>query len=383
MKHLRPFRQLLALGLALMVTAGPVAASSASATPLSREDAPAAPGTESEWSIQPSTSVGPDGRTRYDYAVAPGTTITDWVSISNYSDHELTFRVHAADAVTEYDTGAYSLIEPDQASSDLGAWTSVNNGAAVCADTDDQAEKDCARSLGVMVTIPAGQRADLPFTITVPSDATPGDHAAGVVASLESGGSDEQVNLAQRVGSRIYLRVDGELTPGVQVVGDVASYDGRLNPTVPGSTEVGFDVENTGNTRISVESTITVSGPFGLTLGTVTPDPVRNLLPGQRAHVVVEVPDAWPTLLQFARIEVTPVAADGLDADPLPEPVSERAIAWAVPWPLVLIVLAVGGWIGWRVYRRRRDEELVAAELAAYTEQVRAAALAGQGEAPR
>lgn len=374
MSHLHPVRLLAALGTALIISA-----TAAAAVPLAAEDE-AAPASESEWSIQPSTSTGPDGRARYDYAVAPGTTITDWVSISNYSDHPLTFRVHAADGITEYETGNFTLIEPDQASTDLGAWTSVDSGAAVCADSDDQAEKDCARSLGVMVTIPAGQRADLPFTITVPADATPGDHAAGVVAAVESDGAAEtsQVNLAQRVGSRIYLRVDGQLKPGVAIKGDVASYDGRLNPTVPGSTEVGFDVENTGNSRISVESVVTVSGPFGLDLGTVKPDPVRNLLPGQTAHVVVDVPDAWPTGLQFASIELTPVAADGLDSDPLPEPSSARAIAWAVPWPVLLLVVAGVAWFVWRRIRRRRDEEVMAAELAAYAEQVRTAALAGQ-----
>lgn len=374
MSHLHPLRLLAALGTALIVSTTVVA----SAAPLAAEgetDAAA-----SEWSIQPSTSTGPDGRPRFDYAVAPGTTITDWISISNYSEHELTFRVHAADGITEYDTGGFTLIEPDEASTDLGAWTSVDSGAAVCADSDDQVEKDCARSLGVMVTIPAGQRADLPFTVTVPADATPGDHAAGVVATLESSSADQasQVNLSQRVGSRIYLRVDGELNPGVKVVGDVASYDGRLNPTVPGSTEVGFDVTNTGNTRISAETAVKVSGPFGIDLGTVTPDPVRNLLPGQTAHVVVDVPDVWPSGLQFASIDVTPVAADGLDGDPLPEPTSERAIAWAVPWPVVLIALAGVAWFVWRRVRRHRDEEIMAAELAAYTDQVRAAALAGQ-----
>ncbi|GAA1743637.1 WxL protein peptidoglycan domain-containing protein [Aeromicrobium alkaliterrae] len=376
MSHLRPLRLIAALGLALIVSA-----TVATAAPVSREgEAPVA-----EWSIQPSTSAGPDGRPRYEYAVAPGTTISDWVSISNYSDQELTFRVHAADAMTEYDTGNFTLIDADQASTDLGAWTSVDSGKALCADTDDQAERDCALTLGVMVTIPAGQRADLPFTITIPADATPGDHGAGVVASLESSSAEDtsQVNLAQRVGSRIYVRVDGELKPGVAVKGDVASYDGRINPTVAGATEVGFDVENTGNTRVSVESAVTVSGPFGLKLGTLTPDPVSNLLPGETAHVVVDVPDTWPTVLQFASIEVTPVAADGLEGDPLPEATSASAIAWAVPWPIVLVLVAGGGFLVWRRIRRRRDDELMAAELSAYADQVRAATLAGQTGEPR
>lgn len=338
---------------------------------------------EVTWSVQPAGPEGPDGRTELTYDVEPGTTVSDWVSVSNFSDRPASFRVYGADATTDYDTGAFTLIGADQASTGLGAWTSVDSGAAVCPDTDDEAEATCAADLGVVVELEPGARADIPFTITVPHDATPGDHAAGIVASFRSGGSDgdgSAVQVEQRVGTRIYLRVDGALRPALDVTGVVAGFDGVANPFGAGTATAGFDLTNTGNTRISGEPEVRVSGPFGIDLGRVDVEPVENLVPGGTAHVVAEVPGVPPALLLFADVTVTPAAAErpGAEArdDVLPTPVRASAQAWAVPWPLagIVLVLAGGAWavVAWR----RRSRRQLAEDLAAYTERVRAEAVA-------
>ncbi|MBE1877652.1 DUF916 domain-containing protein [Myceligenerans pegani] len=345
---------------------------------------------EVTWSVQPSGPDGRDGRTELAYDVAPGTTISDWVSVSNFSDRRASFRVYGADATTDYDTGAFTLIAADQASTDLGSWTSVDSGAATCPDTDDDAEAACAAELGVVVRLEPGARADIPFTITVPHDATPGDHAAGIVASFRSGADDGEgsaVQLEQRVGTRIYLRVDGETTPALDVTGVVAGFDGAANPFGAGTATVGFDLTNTGNTRISGEPEVRVSGPFGIGLGSIETEPVENLVPGGTAHVSAEVPGVAPLLLLFADVTVTPAAAaspgGGADDDALPAPVRASAQAWAVPWPLagVVALLAGGTWavVAWR----RRSRRLLGEELAAWTEQVRAETLAeARSDAP-
>ncbi|MFJ3407150.1 hypothetical protein [Promicromonospora sp. NPDC090134] len=341
---------------------------------------------EVTWSVQPSGPEGPDGRTELTYDVAPGTTVSDRVSVSNYSDRPASFRVYGVDATTDYDTGAFTLIGADQASTGLGAWTSVDSGAAVCPDTDDDAEAGCAAGLGVEVKLKPGARADLPFTITVPHDATPGDHAAGIVASFRSGGAGgdgSAVQVEQRVGTRIYLRVDGPVQPELAVTGVVAGFDGVANPFGAGSATVGFDLTNTGNTRLSGDPEVRITGPFGIDLGSADVDPVENLVPGGTAHVVAEVPGVAPALLLFADLTVTPVAAEspgkGSDEDELPAPVRAAAQAWAVPWPLagIVLVLAAAAWgvVAWR----RRSRRLLGEELAAYTERVRAEALAEAG----
>lgn len=338
---------------------------------------------EVTWSVQPAGPDGPDGRTELTYDVAPGTTISDRVSVSNFSDRSASFRVYGSDATTDYDTGAFTLIGADQASTDLGSWTSVDSGSAVCPDTNDDAEASCAADLGVVVELEPGARADIPFTITVPHDATPGDHAAGIVASFRSADADgdgSAVQVEQRVGTRIYLRVDGELRPALDVSGMVAGFDGVANPFGAGTATAGFDLTNTGNTRISGLPEVRITGPFGIDLGTAEVEPVENLVPGGTAHVVAEVPGVPPALLLFADVVVTPAAAEnpgeGADDDALPAPVRASAQAWAVPWPLAGIVLVVAGGIWAVVAWRRRSRRLLGEELAAYTERVRAEALA-------
>ncbi len=337
------------------------------------------------WGITPSGPNGPDGRIAFDYRVAAGTVVSDWVTVSNESADAATFRVYAADAVTDYDTAAFTLIGADQVSTDLGAWTQLADGPASCAATDNEAAAACTATLGVTVTLGAGERATLPFTVTVPHDATPGDHSAGVVASYTSAesGSGTTVTREDRVGARIYLRVDGGLAPGVGVQGMVAGYDGSPWPIATGRGRVGFDVSNTGNTRISARPAVTLTGPFGIPLITVELEPVRNLVPGGVAHVTAELPGIPPLLLLFADVTVTPSPADGAAAgDTLPPPSHASALTWAVPWTLLAATAVVAALIWLILWRRRRTRTLLAQELADYADLIRAEQDAVRSDAP-
>jgi hypothetical protein len=139
---------------------------------------------------------------------------------------------------------------------------------------------------------------------------------------------------------------------------------------------VDFDVTNTGNTRISTQPEVRLTGPFGIDLGSVTLDPVTDLVPGGVAHVSVELPGVPPLLLLDAEVTLHPVAGVGAAASgPVLEPVTASARAWAVPWTALglLVVLVAGTWglLRWR----RRSRRMFAEDLAEYVDQVRAEAL--------
>jgi hypothetical protein len=329
---------------------------------------------EVSWGVQPSSPAGPDGRSDLSYQVAPGSVVSDWVALTNYSAAPMTFRVYAADATTDYDTASFTLLTADRASTDLGAWTSIDGAHASCT-ADDGA---CIAALGREVTLEPGARADIPFTIAVPHDATPGDHSAGIVASYVSAAAAEGapgVTLEQRVGTRIHLRVDGPLTPGLTLSGAVAGYDGGGNP-VAGTGLVGFDLSNTGNTRVSAQPAVVLTGPFGIPLGTVALAPVRDIVPGGTAHVTAELPGVPPLLLLLADVTATPVPADGVAAgDPLPAVAAASVVAWAVPWMLLLALVLVAAVVVLIVWLRRRARARLADDIAAYADEVRAEAL--------
>ncbi|MDR2253983.1 MAG: hypothetical protein LBD97_09060 [Bifidobacteriaceae bacterium] len=346
---------------------------------------PAETGGEVTWGVAPSTPDGPDGRTAFDYQVAPGTTISDWIAVTNYSEVTAEFRVYAADAATDYDTAQFTLIGAEQASTDLGAWTAVDSGLAECADTNDEAEEACARELGVRVTLAPGEARNIPFVITVPADATPGDHSAGVVASFAETPADQEgtlVMVEQRVGARVYLRVAGPLSAAVGVSGVTASYDGSWNPLGRGSATVSFDVTNTGNVRLSGAPSVELTGPFGISLGSVVVEPVANLLPGGTGHVTATLPRVPALFLLSASVTVVPEPGNGeIGGEPLAlAAVSGSATTWAIPWAALGALAAVGALATFVVWRRRRSQRLLAAELAAYTEELLSGA--GAGAAP-
>lgn len=336
------------------------------------------------WSVQPSTPSGPDGRSDLSYQVGPGAVISDWIAVTNHSAAPATFRVYAADATTDYDTASFTLINADQASSDVGAWTSIDGKNAACAPGDAA----CIAAVGTTVTLDPGARADIPFTLAVPADATPGDHAAGIVASSVSEAADgggTAVTLEQRVGTRVYLRVDGPLTPRLTVSGAVAGFDAGLNP-FSGSATVGFDVTNTGNTRVSAVPTVHLAGPFGIPLTTVALDEIQNVVPGRTGHVVATLDGIPPLMVLFADVTVAPAVASGVAAgDPLPAAARASVTAWALPWMLLLAAVMLAALVALALWWRRRARAALADEIAAYAEDVRREALraAGREEAVR
>ena len=109
-------------------------------------------------------------------------------------------------------------------------------------------------------------RVVLPFRITVPANAAPGDHGAAIVAVLSTIGKNpkgENVRLDQRVASRIYLRVNGPLHPGLRIEGLSVSYHRSLNPLHGGSATVRYTVHNVGNVRLAAKQAVSVTGMFG------------------------------------------------------------------------------------------------------------------------
>ncbi|WFE30277.1 DUF916 domain-containing protein [Solwaraspora sp. WMMD791] len=312
------------------------------------------------WGVAPSSPDGPNGRPAFEYKLDPGATLTDYVAITNHSDQPITLDVYASDAFTT-DQGGFDLLPATGEPVDVGSWVTFESRT---------------------FTVPSTSRLDVPFTIAVPDDATPGDHPGGIVASLAATGTDaegNQVAVDHRVGSRIYLRVTGELQPGLDVVDLSTTYDGTWDPFGGGSVTTTFTVRNTGNVRLGGRPQLAVTGPFGLFGREATGDPLPEILPGDSFRTTVRVDGVPPTFRLGARLTLAPVAATDEVLDPAPPTVTREAGLWAVPWPHLMILLVIGlaGWLAVarrRRVRRRRTDQLEQA-VAAAREQGRAEAV--------
>lgn len=314
----------LLLGAALLLTG------TAAAAPQPPRPDPA----RATFGVQPASATAPDTRPYLTYGVTPGAEVDDHVAVVNYSLRPLTLRVYATDALND-DRGGFALLEGDRTPTDAGAWIALGTPGGRGS-----------------VTVPAQSRAILPVRVRVPADATPGDHVAGVVASLAVASKDRtgvNVLLDQRVASRVYLRVAGALRPGLRVEDLHARYRGRWT-ALAGQAVVTFRLHNVGNVKLGGRVAVRVRGLLGGTSSARVPD-VPLLLPGNHVDLRVVVPHVRPELRETATVQVRPLVMVG-DADPGLHAVRATTTFWAVPW-LLVVLLGLAALLAW-VWRRRR-----------------------------
>jgi hypothetical protein len=312
------------------------------------------------WGVVPATADGPDGRAVFDYKLDPGAELVDHVAISNHSTEQITVAVYASDAFTTAD-GGFDLLPAAEPPVGVGSWVTLDSPA---------------------LTIPGRSRVHVPFRLSVPADATPGDHAGGLVASLTSVGSDPAggaVQVEHRVGARIYLRVTGELRPQLTVERVDAAYEGTWNPFAGGAVTATYTIRNTGNVRLTGVPGIAVAGPFGLCRRSVDGGPLPEILPGDAFTATVRASGILPLVRLTTTVSVSPSAVDGESIEPVPPRAEARTDIWAPPWGQgLLLLLAAAGAVAWWWLRRRR-RRVLAAQLAAARAAGLADALSGAG----
>jgi hypothetical protein len=292
--------------------------------------------------IQPANTIVGNEQFAFDFGVAPGSQIFDNVAIVNFSSEPLTLGVYPVDAFSTPD-GQFGLGLEDDALADAGSWITVGDPTT---QVDVPAQ---STELG------AG-RVFLPVAISVPPNAEPGDHAAGIVTALRTLSENPQgqnVELEQRVALRVYVRVAGELKPGITVTNVRADYKPGARPWQAGTSTVTYTVANTGNIRLGFTPSVSVEGPFGLGRREVTGDPVIELLPRGQVDITQDVDGVWPLLSLQNRITVTPQAAPRVD-DPGLDPVTVSVRTTAIPWIVLAILVVIVILIVVAIVRRRR-----------------------------
>ncbi|MEU6207805.1 DUF916 domain-containing protein [Micromonospora musae] len=340
----------IAAGIALL-GAAPAPSTPAGPARTPPPSSPAAPApAAATWGVAPSSAKGPNGRAAFSYKLDPGATLTDYVAVTNHSTRPLTLNLYASDAFTTTQ-GGFDLLAGGQQPTDVGSWVRLPS-----------------RTL----TIPSTSRLDVPFTLTVPPNATPGDHAGGIVATLAAEAADAQGNqvaVDHRVGARIYLRVTGELQPALAVEDLRVRHTGSVNPVAGGTVTATFTVRNTGNVRLTGQPRLDAAGPFGLGRRSVDGARLPELLPGGELTTTVRISGVLPLFRLTANATVTPSAVGDQVLDPRPRAGTAAATVWAVPWPQ-LALLALLALVGWALIaaRRRRAAQLARAVAAAREE---------------
>ncbi|WP_187264929.1 WxL protein peptidoglycan domain-containing protein [Homoserinibacter sp. GY 40078] len=296
-------------------------------------------------SASPSNGTSRDGRTRFDYQASPGQDLTDAYLVRNTGTTRQKITVFGTDAFSN-DDGDFALLDTVEQPSDVGAWITFSGKERVVLDLKPGAEK---------VVL---------FTVHVPDDATPGDHAGGVVVSAVS--QDGSLTVDRRVATRIYLRVPGDLQAGLSVSGLQADYQQVVNP-FDGSVQVTTTVTNTGNVALGANMVFGVNTWFGIGATDIVRQELPELLPGGSRTLTVTLPGVAQLGYLDAYVRMIPTVDPGaLDPGPLRE-VSRDTVV--IAWPWWLLAILVVALIVFAVIRlRRRSDEKRAAAWVAYTE---------------
>jgi hypothetical protein len=298
------------------------------------------------WSITPAggSPDQPGNRPDLSYTVDPGTSITDTIQVWNYGAEPIQLKVYAADALITSE-GSYDLRPSNEAPTDVAAWTILSSNT---------------------VTIAPSSVTAVNVSIAVPKDALPGDHPGGIVASVATpttNADGAQVLVEKRVGTRLNVRVNGDIVPSAAIKNVSASYSGSLNPIAPGSVKVNYTFVNTGNTRLAGTVRLELSGIAGSKSVDLPEVPVT--MPGNSLEQSFTVTDVWPTGPITAKVIFTPKDDPGIADLQSIASASGSGSTIAIPFGQLLAIIVIVGLVV--LYRRRRQakiDRLVAAATA-------------------
>ncbi|MEU7244695.1 COG1470 family protein [Streptomyces sparsogenes] len=278
-----------------------------------------------DWTARPAAGgadgPGADGRPYFYLEGGPGSALRDRLSIVNRGDRPRTVRLRPAAPSTG----------PDAPSAARGS------GAWIALATE-------------RVTVPARTRADVPFTLTVPPDAPPGDHPGALVVT--GGGREVRV--------RVHLRVSGPVLAALSVEDVKVVKAGR-------GAAIHYALVNRGNTVLAPRLAVRADGLFGEVLRRDARPLHVELAPGRRVRLTEKWPGA-PTL-DSVDVTLTATAAGGAHAAASAgyTPVPRGALAGAAAVALGLVGGA-GAWLWRRRRGRRRARDGEAAEAPAREE---------------
>ncbi|MFF8836829.1 WxL protein peptidoglycan domain-containing protein [Streptomyces sp. NPDC015130] len=282
-----------------------------------------------EWAVYPAAAkLG--SRPYFYLSVDPGTSLTERVTVTNKTAAPLTFRLYGADAYNTDRDGGFAIRTQAEKQTGAGAWIKPRQ---------------------TRVTVPPRSAVTVPYTLTVPADADPGDHPGALVALDErispSGKGSVAVGVQRAVGARVYLRVNGPTVPALAVEDVTLDQD---RPLVPGtgasSALVSYTLHNRGNVTLNPKVVLKAEGLFGRTL--LDRDLAKvpsELLPRQK----IRLTERWDGSPQFDWGDVT-LTASAKDVKETGT-VSFTALPWLAG--ATLLVATVTGYFGLRMRRRR------------------------------
>lgn len=203
---------------------------------------------------------------RIEMSADPGTSVSDTFLLINEQEGEQTFYTSVENFEAQGESGTPSFTTGDEG---LASWVDVTKS----------------------VTLKKGERAKIPFTITVPANADAGGHFAAIfLSTVPPSTKAGEVAVGAKVGMLVLLRVNGDIQEGGGITSFSVKNKDRFVTSLPVTFEYRFS--NTGNDRANPTGTIAIRNTIGVTTDSLNANPSSgNALPGSTRKFEV----AWGT----------------------------------------------------------------------------------------
>ena len=253
--------------------------------------------------------------------------------VKNLSESELKLTIYPQDAVLT-EQGSFDLKSAEEVATEVGSWIDLPSQE---------------------ISLAAGEVKFISFNVEVPIDATPGDHAGGVVAALtptNPGG----LTVAPRIGMRVYVRVNGEAVAKISTTELAADYQHRLIPLAKGEAKVRFVTKNEGNVRLHSAVHLQISSDLTSWQRTIAVPDFPELQPGQEIATELLVPAVPASGSYTVQVLYSNIHSAQQELTEVAEISSPSFKMEAFPYALVvtLIVLAAVTWL--LISRSRRKK---------------------------
>lgn len=262
----------------------------------------------------------------------PGTIQPGVVKVYNETNNSL-FLVSSVDEFTTGNEEGQPVYVPTEDRGDFLDWFSVGEET--------------------MVLVP-GQAAVVPFTVDIPSNAVPGGYYATIFWENipPQRGDDDNVAVRGKVGTLIFLRVNGEVVEQ----GEVITFSTRDNQTTFYELPVIFvtRIQNFGNVHLQPQGTVTLRNMLGKKKVFELGDGKANILPnsvrrfevvwGQTAIQGNFFQKAWSQFIAEARnitigrFSATLDVTFGIDNQ---QTVQKQISFWIIPYHLISGVIII------------------------------------------
>lgn len=291
------------------------------------------PTTHAGFSLIPSNA---EERRQFNFEINPGESKSDQMIIQNFDQKPLTLLLYGADA-THSNQGSFALVNRTAQQRTLGQWIKFDQET---------------------ITLNPNEKKSVKFTINLPTKTPPGNYGGGIAAETTSVEQQNGINPSNGAGvvvsSRLVLKVFVSVPGDRKTSYEWTSFNHQVN--VNNEDRFNFEFKNEGNTAITIEPEIEMSGFPGIRSGMA----IQKIAPTSMIQAdTIKVPYAWhwgknteeterPWFgLYTAKAKVIISEYDIANDKNINPKVIEKSVTFVIiPWTLLLILLLFFGTIG-------------------------------------